>query len=175
VALGNHAGLGTSSNAIVLNIDDWVICDQSGSAFNTWLGDLRVDVRPVTGAGSSAQFAPSTGSNYQNVDDAAPNGDTDYNASTNAGDIDLFTIADAPVVGAGVLAFKVSTYRKKSDAGTCTDAVVVRHAGTNYVGTTQSPSTSYSYGQNLYTANPAGGALTESDFNAFEIGYKKVS
>jgi hypothetical protein len=165
-----------SIGATTLDFDDMYLFDQSGGTYNDFFGDARVDVRAVTGAGATTTFTPSTGSNFQNVDDATPNGDTDSNSTATVGAIDTFVIQDAPVTGAGIGLVQVSLYAKKSDAGTCTIASVVRHSGVNYTAAAQAPGTGYSYLSTIYSKNPGtSAAWVEADFNAAEIGYSKVS
>jgi hypothetical protein len=163
-------------NVATIDNDDLYVLDQSGSAFNDFLGDIRVDVRAVTGAGATTQFTPSAGSNYQNVDDAAANGDTDYNSTDVVGEIDTFTAEDAPVVGGGILAVQVVLQAKKEDAGVCTVAPVIRHSGVNYPAAAQFPSTSYTFLCTPYEQNPGtSAAWVEADFDAAEFGYTKVT
>ena len=48
---------------------------------------------------NSVQFTPSAGSNYQNVDDTAQDGDSTYNESSTVGHKDLFGFADIATSG----------------------------------------------------------------------------
>jgi hypothetical protein len=91
-------------------MDDSVV--QSGGDF---LGDLRVEYLVPTGAGSRTQFTPSTGSNWQTVDEV-PAVDTDYNSSNSPGAMDLFAMANLSGNG---LVYGVQTILrgKKDDAG----------------------------------------------------------
>lgn len=175
--LGDIAATTGNVNVGTRTYCDLYVSDQSGSApYNDYLGDCRVDVTRPTGAGATTNFTPSTGSNYQNVDDAQANGDTDYNSSANAGDIDTFAWDDLPVVGGTILALQSCLYIRKEDAGAATVAPVVRRSGTNYVGTAVAPSTSYGIFTEVQTADPStSAAWTESNFNGAEFGYKKVS
>lgn len=76
-------------------IDDYYIADDSGSANNDFLGDVRIDTLFPTGNGTTNNFTPSAGSNYQNVDDpTAPDNDTTYNDGASVGDIDEYAMGD---------------------------------------------------------------------------------
>jgi hypothetical protein len=174
INLGNNSGTGSTPQ---IDYDDLYIADSAGAApWNTFLGDCRVDARIPTGAGATTGWTPSAGSNYQNVDDATPNGDTDYNSTATVGLTDTFVTQDAPVVGATIFGIQHCLSLKKMDAGTCSVAPVVRHSGTDYVGTDISPSTSYAYGLLVQQTNPGTGApWTEAGFNAAEFGYKKTA
>lgn len=158
-----------------MDYDDLYIADGTNS--QTFLGDVRVDALFPSGAGSTTQFTPSTGSNYQNVDETNPNGDTDYNSSSNAGDIDTFATPDAPSSGAVIYAVQPVLYAKKSDSGSATLAPVIRYSGVNYPGTEMYPSTDYGpFLVQVWEQNIAiSGAWTETDFNAAEFGYEKVT
>ena len=65
---------------------------------------------------------------------------------------------------------------KKTDAGVCTVAPVIRHSGVDYPGAAITPGTSYAYGLAIAATNPGtSAAWTEAGFNAAEFGYKRVS
>lgn len=159
------------------DFDDLYLLDGTGSApWNTFLGDCRVDARYPTAAGATTGWTPSAGSNWQNVDDAPPNDDTDYNSTSTLNALDTFVVQDAPVVGATIFGVQHCLNLKKMDAGTCTVAPVVRHAGVDNVGADISPGTSYAFGLLVQQTNPGTGAQwTEAGFNAAEFGYKKTA
>ncbi len=152
------------------DFDDFYICDTTGSVCNDFLGDIRVEYIAPDGAGNSTQFTPSTGSNYQNVDDTAPNDDTDYNSSTTVGHTDLYTMGALASSSGSVLAVAVITSDRKDDSGTRTHQHVVRLSGTNSTGASFSPTTSYAFHQTVFETKPGGGAWTISDVNAMESG-----
>lgn len=60
-------------NEVVLTTPMWMhdvmVFDTAGTAPTSWVGDRRIKFYGASGAGNSAQFTPSAGSNYQNVDD----------------------------------------------------------------------------------------------------------
>jgi hypothetical protein len=171
----NHTGLGTWTANV--DFDDLYVLDQSGSApWNTFLGDCRVDALLPSGAGATTGWTPSTGANYACVDETAPNDDTDYVSTSTTGATDTYTYPDAPVTGATIYGIQHCLALKKSDAGTCTVAPVVRHSGTDYVGSDLSPSTSYAYGLAVQQTNPGTSAQwTEAGFNAAEFGVKRTA
>lgn len=162
--------------AITLDFDDFYLLDQSGGVDDDFYGEGRIDVRTITGAGTTTQYTPSTGSNYQNVDDTAPN-TSDYNSDATVGNIDTFAMQDAPVSGAGIKAVQISIYAQKSDAGSRSLSAVIRHSGTDYATTAQALSTAWGYLlYQLGSKNPGtAAAWVEADFNAAEPGYKTGS
>lgn len=170
--------LGTSmASPLAIDWDDLYVCDGAGAApWNTFLGDCRVDPRRPTGPGATTDWAPTpAGANWANVDDATPNGDTDYNSGT-PNQVDLFDVQD--IVAPGTLIFGVQHCfsMKKTDAGLCSVAPAVRHAGTTYVGTNMQPTVNYAMaGTQVAQTNPGTGAQwTEADFNAAQFGYKRT-
>ena len=66
-----------------IDFDDIYICDGTGAVNNNFLSDSKSIVGLPTVNGSSAQFTPSAGSNWQNIDDTAPDSDTTYRSIFN--------------------------------------------------------------------------------------------
>jgi hypothetical protein len=157
--------------------DDLYVCDGTGSApLNTFLGDVRVDVRSPTAAGATTGWTPSAGANYQTVDDAAPDDDTTYTTATTVGLTDTFVYQDAPVAGATIFGLQHVLSAKKMDAGTCSLAPVTRIGTTDYPLAAQNPSTTYAYYLAIQSTNPATSATwVDTEFNAAEFGYKKTA
>lgn len=158
--------------------DDLYVLDGSGAApLNTFLGDCRVDPRYPTGAGATTGWTPSTAPNWSCVDDAAPNDDTDYvSAAAASGVKDTYAVQDAPVAGGTLYGVQLLWNIKKLDSGTCSVAPVVRHSGTDQIGTAQDPGLTYAYGRQAYGTNPGtGAAWVEADFNAAEFGVSRTA
>jgi len=173
---GLHSLQGTAGTANVV-VDDLYVLDGSGAApWNAVLGDVRVDARYPTGAGATTGWTPSAGANWAAVDDATPNGDTDYVIATTSGLVDTYVVQDAPVAGGTILGVQHCLNIKKMDASTCTVAPVIRHSSTNYVGADLAPSTAYGYGLQIAATNPGtSAAWVEADFNNAEFGFKRTS
>jgi hypothetical protein len=169
--------LGCYGEGKTVDFDDVYVLDGTGAApWNTFLGDCRVDPLVPTAAGATTGWTPSTGANWQNVDDAAPNGDTDYNSAATSPLTDTFVVQDAPVVGATIYGLQHCLNMKKSDAGVCTVAPVIRHSGVDYPGTALSPGLTYAYGLQIAATNPGtSAAWVEADFNAAQFGYKRTA
>jgi hypothetical protein len=162
---------------VTITFDDFYVLDGTGPApLNGFLGDCRVDVRLPTAAGATTGWTPSAGANWAAVDDAAPNADTDYVSAATSPLTDTYTIQDAPVPGALLYGVQLCASLKKSDAGTCSVAPVVRHSGVDYPGTAVNPGTAYAFAVVPYGTNPGTGApWTEADFNAAEFGIKRTA
>ena len=165
-----------NNNAFDWNFDDIYILDGTGSApWNDFLGDCRVDPRYPTAAGATTGFTPSTGANWENVDEIAPDDDTTYNSAAAVA-TDTFVVQNAPVAGATIYGIQHNINAKKTDAGTVTIAPVIRHSGVDNIGTNMAPSISYSFLCQIAATNPGTGLQwVEADFNAAEFGYKRTS
>jgi hypothetical protein len=156
-------------------IDDWYICDTTGTSNNNFLGPLKVENLHPDGAGDSTQWTPSAGSNYQTVDEVVLN-TTDYNSSATSTNKDLFTCGnltniDGSVFGVQVDCHAVSTQAealgikpkvKRSTSEGTGDAVYI--ADDNY----------YQQCQHMFEQDPAAGpgAWTVTNVNAMQIGYE---
>ncbi len=153
---------------------DLYVCDGTGSANNTYLGDVRVDtVRPV-GAGALTQFSPQGGSvNWENVDDPTSDGDTTYNTSDTVGQIDTFDCANLAATNSVISGAQANVMARKDDAGSRTLRALTRIASANYEGADIAMASDYCVCRQLWEENPATAAVwTESDINAAEFGYK---
>jgi len=164
-----------SGSAGGMRIDDVIILNTSGSVNNALPGDCRILTTFPTGAGATTNFTPSAGSNWQNVDDNPSNDDTDYNADSTPGDIDLYT-RNAVTVTGSVLAVKHSILTRKDDAGLRQVAGLCRSGSTNFVGSTQTLGSSYAYTNELYETDPnTSAAWTQTNLNNAQFGVKVIA
>ena len=153
------------------NVDDFYFCDTSGSVNNDFLGDIRVQSIFPTGAGTTTQMTPSAGSNYTCVDEAAPNGDTDYVSETTAGEKDTYAFGNLTPTSGTIKGVQVLINARKDDAGFRTIAPVYRPVSTDYDGTAQAVSDSYSYLREITEVSPAtSAAWTIAEINGAEFG-----
>lgn len=164
----------TSGSTITTDIDDMYINDGSGGVDDDFWGDGRVVEKSVDGAGNYAQFTPSTGSNWQNVDDATPDSDTTYNESSTLNQIDSMTTAALGVTGT-IKGVEVLISARKTDAGVGEIAPHWRIANTDYAGTSKALSVDYTYVSQTYRVSPnTSSAWTVSELDGAELGYKKT-
>ncbi len=158
------------------DIDDVVVNDATGSTNNAVPADSRVDCHLPNGNGNSSAWTRSTGANqYATIDEAAANGDTDYNGTSTLNAIDTVTMEDFKNPGATIQAVQVNILSRKTDSGSCSIAPVIRINATDNVGTARSPGTSYAYQRQNYDVQPDATDWNEADFNAMECGYKKTA
>ena len=159
------------------NWDNTHILDTSGgSPLNDQptTEEWRIDTQVATGAGNSTQFTPSTGSNWQNVDDATEDGDSTYNESSTVGHTDLFAIGNFT---AGVVReVQVCLLARKTDSGTREIREKCRSNSTNYSGSTQALTSAYAlYRQNREVDPNTSAAWASAALDAAEFGYELVT
>jgi hypothetical protein len=165
-----------SSNNPSITCDDIYLCDGTGSVNNGVLGDCRVQTNVPNGAGSNTAWTPSAGSNFQCVDEATQNGDTDYVSSANAGDTDTYAFADLSVTTSIVRGVKVNMWARKDDAGSRVIAGVTKSGATTSVGANLSLNTTYQDYTQLFETDPnTAAAWTVPNFNAAEFGQRVIS
>ncbi|MGH7343291.1 MAG: hypothetical protein ACREK4_00130 [Candidatus Rokuibacteriota bacterium] len=173
-ATANQVKLGSAG--LSWDADDLYICDGAGSSNNNFLGDCRVDYYAPNGAGNSTQLTrggADSGANWSQVDETPPNDDTDYNQSSNVGDIDLYDVTDMTHTPSSIFGVQLNLNAKKDDAGTRSIAGVVRSGGTNYEGGTQALSTSYVYYLEVRETDPdTSAAWTKTGVNNAQFGVK---
>jgi len=155
-------------------IDDVYICDTSGSKNNDFLGDIRIDPLRPDGAGAHTEFTPSAGSNYQNVDETTPDGDTTYNDGDTTNDEDSYAISNIPSpTGTTIHGVKSQITVRKTDAGTRKCKVITRSGGTDYLGDEETLSDSFQTFTKVYENNPDDSATWEdADVSGMEVGIK---
>jgi hypothetical protein len=164
-----------SSSATGGLVDDIYVIDTTGSANNTFLGDVQVEWRAPDGDGAHTALVPTGGgSHYTQVNDATPDDDTTYVSSATPGDIDTYTIAD--VDGAStVFAVQKVMYARKDDAGTRQIAAVTRQAGTDHVGATKTVASTYAFYTEIDETDGAGSPWTAATLNGDEFGVKVIA
>lgn len=156
--------------------DDLYICDGTGTKNNSFLGDCRVDTKFPTGTGASTQFTPSGGANnWDNVNDAAPDGDSTYNYADTASYADSFAFEDVSS-SSTIHGLQVSVVARKDDAGTRTMAATTTVGGTRYDGDTKTLGDTYVNHAQVWENNPTTStAWTDATVSAAEFGYKVVA
>lgn len=155
-------------------IDDVYICDNTGPApYNNFLGDVRVQTLAPNGAGSSTQFTPSTGANYETVDEI-PYSATDYVESNTPGHLDLYTVSDIPTSNV-VFAVNNNVIAKKTDAGLAQLRSVIKSGSATATGSTVVLSTTDMALNDLRVTDPDTlSGWTPSGVNAIESGMEVV-
>lgn len=164
--LGGGSGDGT-------HVDDLYWADGTNS--QTLLGDIRIDCLFPTGAGSSTDMTPSAGNNWECVDEAVVNDETDYVSEDTVGDHDSYQFADLPTSTGSVYGVQLVSDMQKADAGSASAKHVVRSGGTDYTpGSEHTLGEGYSFYSDLLLTDPdTSSAWTISGVNSAEFGVKK--
>jgi hypothetical protein len=167
-------------NAIAPSVcwfDDLYVLDTSTGTNTTFLGPVRVCPTYMVAAGSHTDWTANGGTNFGNVSEMYEDGDTSFNQSSTANQIDSFVVQDLPAGSGSVFNVDVILVARQSSGATRTIAPLLRIGGSDYAGTGVALSTSYQFLEQSYDLQPVGGtpAWDISTFNAMEIGYKEVS
>jgi len=154
-----------------IRFDDFYVCDTSGSKNNDFLGDIRVDVLRPNAPGTYADFNPSTGANWENVDETYPTG-TEYNDGSNVGDQDSYNVASLPSpAGTTIHGVKSQITVKKTDATLRKCKILTRAGSTDDLGPTITLTIGYETHAKIFEDNPDDSADWEdADVNAVEVG-----
>lgn len=173
VSLGANGAVAGSDRAFVF--DDLYIADSSGSVNNDFLGPRRVITIFPTGAGASTDFTPSTGSNWQNVDDTSLDSDTTYNSESTPGDHDTYAFGNVGVTGS-VAGIQHNLMVRSDGSGSETVRPKTRIGGVDYNGTTQALTTAYTDVREVVELSPATtSAWTTTEIDGAEFGIELVS
>lgn len=161
---------GASGSEMLAHFDDIAINDTTGTKNNSWIGRGGIYGLKPSGAGTYAQFTPSTGANYECVDEVPPNDDTDYVESDTVGYKDSYALADLPVATGQVDAVQWLARAKLDAAGAGNFKRLLRHDSTDYNGENLTVDTSYVYHQEILENAPDDTEWTVAKVNALEIG-----
>jgi hypothetical protein len=152
--------------------DDIVIQGASGAFLGS---NVHCVAQRPSAAGDSTQWTPSTGSNYQNVDETLPDDDSTYNSDSTSGHLDLYATTDLPTFSGNVLGIDVCGVLRKDTGGTETAKLAVKTNSTVYYGSNITLTNSYASYKKQYILNPnTGVAFTTSEANALQIGAQVV-
>lgn len=173
VTLGNVNSSGSMGSTTY--IDDFYVCNQSGSTNNDFLGDVRVDTLFPNAEGTHLDYTPSTGTtHYTLVDETAPN-TSDYNENGTAGNRDSYNMQDLSTISGSIYGVQVSGAILKDDVGARSIKVGMRAGGTTSVGSAQALTTTQAYYSAVHETNPStSAAWTESGVNGAEAAFETV-
>jgi hypothetical protein len=162
------------SNGYYFGISDVILMDTSGSYCKDFLGSRMVEVKVPTGAGNYAQFTPSAGNNWSNVDEVPPD-TSDYNTG-DVNNIDSFTKAALLNPSSTIDAVVCSAYCQTNDGGSASYKGLVRSSSTDGLGTELSVPSSWGYLQSFIYVDPnTSSPFTASALDSAEIGYKRTA
>lgn len=174
------ANVHTFSPAVSGFIDDVYINDAQGSFNTTFMGDVKVGVVypngdntvQWTGTGSS------TATNYVNVNEHSPDGDTSYVYSTATGSMDLYDWEDISAFTGTVKGVQFLVYARKDDEGARVINLLEGTTGTNTLTNSAGLvdvylNDNYDYHHIALDTSPSTGTnWTVAGFNADRFGYR---
>ena len=142
---------------------------------NSFAGDMRCITLFVTGQ-ISAQWTPSAGLNWQNVDEVAMDGDTTYNSSGTPGTEDILNLQALLRTVDQVIAVQLTGVYRKDTSGTAMVSQLLQSGGVKSYGTAFSVPNGWSYFIDIWKMDPNGGGnWSASAANNLAAGYNLVS
>jgi hypothetical protein len=164
----------TSTDTMYL--DDLALNDTAGGADNSWCGDGKIVMLRPTAVGDVTQLTPTSGSNWQCVDEVPPN-TTDYVSSATAGQYDLYNCGTT-TIAAGDVVKRVQVEARILEESATGDSIKlgVKTESTEYWETGQVVTTAYArYVGNDLTVNPLTNvAWTQTELDDLQIGVTVV-
>lgn len=154
-------------SVITFDLDDIVITDST----ETVIPEMYLILQLPTGNGTTLQFNPSAGTNFENVDENPPN-TTDYNETATSGDIDLYTYPSLPFTPTSI-AFVQSVLYAARDGAITGFRAEIDSGGTPDSGSTVSPAAAgvYTLAYDIFPVDPdTTAAWTPAAVNALEAG-----
>jgi hypothetical protein len=161
-----------------LIIDDLALNDTTGGVDDSWCGDGRVILIQPNAAGDVTMLTPSTGSNYQCVDEIPANGDTDYVESDTPADYDLYNLEACGLSDVTIKRIWAEARARDTVAVGGEVALVIKTGGTEFDGPNVALLTTYSKQVlgTVHRVNPdTTVAWTVSDIDALQAGPKVIS
>jgi hypothetical protein len=129
----------------------------------------------VDAAGDSAQWTPvGAAQNFQCVNDAVPNNDTNYVFAAQAGLDDLYNTADVTLPENYKIRGVIPIVLARATAGGPKLRLLVKTNSQLFVGNEKVPGTTYQYIWDFLISPPDGGEWTQSKINTTQIGIRSA-
>jgi len=159
------------SAAPTYRFQDLYICDGLGATNNDFLGDVKVDVIRPDSAGTNTDFTPSTGANWENVDEVTSDGDATYNDSKEIGDKDTYNLSAMSITGQNIYGVQQCSIIRKTDASSKKAKQLILSNVTESEGSELSLNDTFTGYQRIIEQDPdTATTWTESGVNALESG-----
>jgi hypothetical protein len=153
-------------------LDDFYICDSSGSDNNNFLGNVRVDDIYPNGDNSVAWTKSGGSTNYENVDETPlADDDTTYVESSTTNQTDLYDYGSISGVGS-IKGIQINTDCTETDATSYTLITPVSLSGNQSDDTAQAVASSYTTLMRIVERDPDGNLWTINNVNAAQFGVK---
>lgn len=162
------------STARDYDIGDLYVLDDTGSSFNDFLGDIRIEtLHPNASKTSQWTAVGGSGSNYLEVDDTPrDDGDTTYVTSSAPTAEDLYGLEDLPVEVNGLIprAVQVSVRARDENASANTFNLRLEHNTNFTTGIVIDPQISYEFLQEIFVDVPGGVGWSASNVDELNVG-----
>jgi len=157
-------------------LDDWYICDTSGTKNNDFLGDIKVLSYTPTRDGSRIDFTPvGATSNYQAVNETLQNSDTNYVTQSGIGMYDLYGFT-APSISGSLLGIQQTVTARKDDSGTRFIKLIGSYGSNSAESSSVSLLDTYRTYFNIYESRIGTNEdWSFNDLNSAEFGFKIVA
>jgi len=165
---------GTNDGTLGHFFQDFYILDTTGSVSNDFVGPSVFSVSRTVRDGYSSDWTSNYAQNVVNVGEFTGDGDTTFNQSSTAAQIDLFEMTGVPT---GTIHAIQHVIMARQDAGAQrTIRPKVRIGSTTYNGTTVNAPASYLFITEAVSVSPAtSSAWDDDEINGAEFGYELVS
>ena len=169
----NKIGFG-GSGPWMIYVDDIYVCDETGAAFNDYMGDCIVHSILPNADGGVNQFTQTGGTSghFSAINENPEDGDASYLSSNTTGQMELFTLPALPFDVVDVLAVGVNVFARKSAPGVALYKAVISVGGVEADGASVPTSIDYVMTQTIFTVPPGSGAWSRIAAQSASIGLK---
>jgi len=170
-----YGEMNNAANLAPMLYDDLYLFDNSGGSLNTFLGPRTIRTLMPAGAGDLTQWTPSTGNNWQCVDEIPPNDDTDFVSTSTVNQRDLYTLQGLSITGNADFVTLWDRMRK-DDVSARVVQTNLRVSGNDAFSANIAINSNYTFSDFTQETNPnGGGAWTQTALNALQAGHKLIA
>jgi hypothetical protein len=164
-------GMGTGASSYTYR-DDVVVMDTADSYCNNFLGDVIIQCISPTGVGSNTDWTPSSGSNFECVNEKPPN-TGDYIESATLNDVDTYVTENVSPLTGSVFAVVVNMFAQKVGTAARGISGACLETGTTTLGNEITLDAAYKMRQSMmYENERTSAAFTIDDINNAQFGVK---
>ena len=165
-----------SNNNLIVYYDDLYFLDASGTANNTFLGNVRAITLRPSASGDLTQFTPDSGTNYARVNEAICGDDSNYVESATTTQSDLYNYADSVSIPADIKGIQINTDVRETDVTNWILQNLCKSGGTsNNSANITVATTSYVTRSSILETDPnTSNAWTVTSVNAAQFGIKVI-
>lgn len=162
--------LGANNGSI--NVDDFYVCDGSGSINNDFLGDVIISVLRPDGDSSPLTWTPSTGVTHYNLINETSYDSATYVSDSTPGNRDQYTLPSIVTTAVTIPAVVYNVLANKDVGGDTTLKLYVKSGGSESLSGEYALSANQALNfQHIVETDPATGvAWTKTGVNAAEVG-----